>query len=394
VSGLRNGLVGALRQDVERRWRAVRAAAALRGCEGLLVVGRADRPGDLLYLAGHRPGMAGHITRGKMRGRGYGALWMPLNGEPVLMVTTPFYEGGWTEQVRMGTDFPALIGQTLRDAGAERDAVGLVGEDVLSALLFRETIQHLPSVRWLICDDLVMGIRARKSAYEIECLRRGSGMADRVGERLRAYLRPGLREVDVTAFITQELLREGAEVARATCQSGVERSGEPLAYPMASARALQSGDMVHMEINGQADGYLIDICRSTVIGQPAPDQRRLLHVCLEMLQASIAAARPGIPAANLSAVAGAIASREGLETHFTVDFGGPGTYLGHGIGVANDEPPVLGLGDQTPLEAGMLLTIEPGLYRTPAGGCRIEDEVLITETEAEVLTQLARAWWT
>ncbi len=393
MDGLRRGLAAPLEDDVHRRWRLVREAAALRGCEGVLVVSRADRPGDLLYLAGHRPGMAGHVTRGRLRGRGYGALWMPLEGAPVLMVTTPFYEGGWPEEVRVGTDFPALIGQTLLDAGAERTTVGLVGEDVLSVLLFREIRQYLPAVRWRICDDLVMGIRAQKSAYEIACLRRGSQMADRVGERLRAYLQPGLQEVEVAAFITRELLHEGADVAKATCQSGVERSGEPLAYPVASDRVIQPGDMVHMEINGQAAGYLIDICRSTVIGRAATDQRRLLQVCLEMLEASVDATRPGIPATRLSGLAGRIASRERLEAHFTVDFGGPGTYLGHAIGVANDEPPVLGLGDQTPLLPGMLLTIEPGLYRTPVGGCRIEDEVLVTETGAEVLTRLARVWW-
>jgi Xaa-Pro aminopeptidase len=393
VSGLRGDLAEPLRTDVRRRWGLVRQAAALRGCEGLLVVSRADRPGDLLYLAGHRPGMAGHVTRGKMRGRGYGALWMPLEGAPVLMVTTPFYEGGWTEQIRIGTDFPAMIGQTLRDAGAQQTTVGLVGEDVLSVLLFREVTQHLAGVRWVVSDDLVMGIRAQKSAYEIECLRRGSHMADRAGERLYAHLQPGLRERDVAAFITRELLLEGAEVARATCQSGVERSGEPLAYPTASERVLQSGDMVHMEINGQADGYLIDICRSTVIGPATPEQRRLLRLCLEMLEASVAATRPGIPAASLSEVAGRIAATAHLGGHFSVDFGGPGTFLGHGIGVANDEPPVLGLGDQTPLLPGMLLTIEPGLYRTPVGGCRIEDEVLVTDTGAEVLTKLARVWW-
>ncbi len=393
MGGLRGGLAGPLQEDVRRRWRVVREAASLRGCEGVLVVSRADRPGDLLYLAGHKPGMAGHVTRGKLRGRGYGALWMPLAGAPVLMVTTPFYEGGWTEQIRIGTDFPALIGQTLQDAGAQRASVGLVGEDVLSVLLFREIRQCLPAVRWMICDDLVMGIRAQKSAYEIECLRRGSHMADRVGERLRAYLQPGLQESDVATFIAHELLREGADVAKATCQSGVERSGEPLAYPVASDRVILPGDMVHMEINGQAAGYLIDICRSTVIGPAASDQRRLLQICLEMLEASVEATRPGVPAASLSGLAGRIASRERLEAHFTVDFGGPGTYLGHGIGVANDEPPVLGLGDQTPLLPGMLLTIEPGLYRTPVGGCRIEDEVLVTETGAEVLTQLSRVWW-
>jgi Xaa-Pro aminopeptidase len=157
---------------------------------------------------------------------------------------------------------------------------------------------------------------------------------------------------------------------------------------------MEAGDLVHMEINGRADGYLIDICRSTVVGSPSPAQRRLLEVSREMLEATVAAVRPGVPACEISAVAGAIAARERLSAHFTVDFGGPGTYVGHGIGVANDEPPILGLGDRTPLAAGMVLTIEPGLYRTPVGGCRIEDTVLVTEGGAEVMTKLERAWWT
>lgn len=393
MSGLRSDLPADLAADVQRRWQACRHAVALRGGDGLLVVSRADRSGDLYYLAGHRPGMAGHVTRGRLRGRGHGALWLPLEGPPVLMVTTPFYEGGWTEQVRIDTDFPRLVGETLRESGAGRASVGLVGEDILSVLLHREIVQHLPGVRWLPCDDVVMTARARKSPYEIACLRAGSAMADRVGARLRPFLRAGLRESEVAAFITGELLREGAQTAKATCQSGVARSGEPITYPVASSRVLEAGDMVHMEINGSADGYLIDICRSTVIGEASAAQRRLLELCLRMLEATIEATSPGVPAAQLCAVAGAVAAREGMAHHFAVDFGGPATYVGHAIGVGNDEPPILGLGDQTPLLPGMVLTPEPGLYRTSVGGCRIEDEVLVTETGCEVFTKVARRWW-
>ena len=393
MTGLRENLSEELRNDVLRRWRECRQAAALRGCDGLLVIGRADRPGDLLYLAGHRPGMAGHVTRGRLRGRGYGALWLPMAGAPVLVATTAFYEGGWTDNVRIGTDFPETVSDTLREARADRATVGLVGDDVLSVLLHREIGQLLPLVRWIACDDLVAGIRSQKSAYEIACLRTGSAMADRVGIRLREFLRPGVREREAAAFVCGELLREGAEAAHATCQSGIARSAEPVAYPVASDRVLQAGDMVHMEINGRARGYLIDICRSTVIGTPSVAQRTLLRTCLTLLEESIAAIRPGMPAATLGEVAAGVATREGLGAHFTIDCGGPGTYLGHGIGVATDEPPILGLGDPTPLLPGMVLTIEPGLYRLPVGGCRIEDEVLVTDSGCEVLTRLDRAWW-
>ncbi|MBI4279400.1 MAG: aminopeptidase P family protein, partial [Armatimonadetes bacterium] len=228
---------------------------------------------------------------------------------------------------------------------------------------------------------------------ELECLRRGSAIADRVGEQVREIIRPGITEQDIQKFVVEGLTRAGVAGGRITCQSGVERSADPIYYPVVSSRTLEAGDMLHMEINGSFDGYSIDICRSTVVGRASPEQRRLLGVTLEMLETTIAAIRPGIPAYSLGDVAGRVAERGGFARNFTLEYGGPATYVGHGIGVSSDEPPVLALGDPTPLAEGMILTIEPGLYRTPVGGCRIEDEVLVTGDGAEVVTALERIWW-
>lgn len=74
-------------------------------------------------------------------------------------------------------------------------------------------------------------------------------------------------------------------------------------------------------------------------------------------------------------------------------FGGPATYLGHAIGLGVDEPPVLAKRDKTVLIPGMVITVEPGLYQTGHGGCRIEDEVLVTETGTEILNTFDRRWW-
>ena len=391
---MRSELPEALQQDLARRWRVCRSLSAERGCDGLLVVGRTDRPGDLYYLAGHRPGMGGHVSRGRIRGRGFGALFLPVDAPLVLMTTTAFFEGiPFVQDVRTDSDLPQLIGDTLHSLHADGGTIALVGEDVLTLLLHRELLQHLPRVRWVPADDLVMNLRSQKSPYEIACLRRGAAIADQVGEKVRALIKPGLTELDISACIVEELTRMGVTRALATCQSGVQRSGEPIAYPLASSRVIEAGDMLHMEINGAYDGYLIDICRSTVAGRANREQRRLLGVALEMLETTIGAIRPGVRAAELGAVAGRIAQREGLGRSFTLEYGGPGTYVGHAIGVGVDEPPVLGLDDPTPLAAGMVLTIEPGLYRTPVGGCRIEDEVLVTGEGAEVLTALERVWW-
>ncbi len=96
---------------------------------------------------------------------------------------------------------------------------------------------------------------------------------------------------------------------------------------------------------------------------------------------------------NLNLSQGEIALKHGLGANHTATYGGPGTYLGHAIGLSVDEPPCLAKGDKTILVPGMILTIEPGIYRTEWGGCRIEDEVLVTETGFEVLNQYGRRLW-
>ena len=202
-----------------------------------------------------------------------------------------------------------------------------------------------------------------------------------------------MTEIELASFITSEMAKRGADMPFATCQSGVERSGEPFMFPATSSRVLADGDLVHMEINGRYQGYKIDICRSTVVGRPTDEAVHLLETVLAMLEASCAAIAPGMLAEDLEAVASGVAETAGYRGKFAFGYDGPGTYLGHGIGLGIDEPPVVAKGEKTYLRAGMMLTIEPGLYRTPAGGARIEDEVLVTENGCEVITKLDRRWW-
>jgi Xaa-Pro aminopeptidase len=119
----------------------------------------------------------------------------------------------------------------------------------------------------------------------------------------------------------------------------------------------------------------------------------LLETVLTMLEKSVAAIGPGVLAEDLEAIANDVAEKAGYVGKFAFGYGGPGTYLGHGIGLGVDEPPIIAKGEKTYLRPGMMLTIEPGLYRTPAGGARIEDEVLVTENGCEVITKLERRWW-
>lgn len=384
-------------EEMERRVRRARELAGMRGFEGLLVVGRApDRNGDLLYLCGHVPMLAGHPSRFAVRGRGLGLLYVPTDPKvaPELAVTTPFYVAGHgIGRTVVNPNIVAAATDILEGLGAPGRTIGLVGMDVISAMTFDELRRYNPRVRFLEADDLVMNMRAVKSERELEALRIGSGLADEVGEELRGRIVPGATEHELAGFVVAEMTKRGADLAFATCQSGVERSGEPFMFPAASSRVLQDGDLVHMEINGRHQGYKIDICRSTVVGRPNDAAVHLLETVLSMLETSIAAIAPGVLAEDLEAIASDVAEAAGYRGKFAFGHDGPGTYLGHGIGLGIDEPPVIARGEKTYLRPGMVLTIEPGLYRTPAGGARIEDEVLVTETGCEVMTKLDRRWW-
>ena len=118
-----------------------------------------------------------------------------------------------------------------------------------------------------------------------------------------------------------------------------------------------------------------------------------METTLEMLEESVAAMHPGVVSEELEKISGSIALAHGFTSNHTRAFGGPATYLGHAIGLGVDEPPVLAKRDKTVLIPGMVITVEPGLYQTGHGGCRIEDEVLVTETGTEILNTFDRRWW-
>jgi Xaa-Pro aminopeptidase len=388
---------------MDERWHAeflarqerCRIVATERGFDGLLVVGRSpDRANDVKYLVNHRPLLPGHVSRFTFKGRGMAAVLLGLDGEPVLITSTGFLEQELAvERIRVSADWPREVAAAVRAEGLERAVLGLVGIDVIPLGLYWELEKELPHVRFRPADDIVMNMRAVKSSLELEILRAGALIADEVLAEVVPQIEPGRTEKEILRLITSGLESRGVENPSGTFQSGVERSGEPIMHQRATERRLEEGDMYHMEVNGSYRGYMIDVCRSGVVGKAGLGQVEFLEVVLEMLEASVAAIKPGIRAEELQSVAASVADHAGLLCHHTLAYGGPGTYLGHGIGLGIDEPPLLALGDKTPLRSGMVLTLEPGLYRTPYGGARIEDEVLVTSSGAEVLNRYPRRLW-
>ncbi|NLW76872.1 MAG: aminopeptidase P family protein [Methanomicrobiales archaeon] len=381
-------------REYEIRHTNVRKEMARRGLNGLLVFGLAPRRvGDLMYLTGHQPLLPGHPRRYGFRGRGYSVIFMPLQEAPCLLTTTPFFEKElFIKEVIYGDDLPEEVAKAVTRRGLEKKDIGIVGMDILGVSLYEDLKRNLPQTRFVVADDVVMNLRASKSPYELAIMRNGAAIADEVADMLRGFLRVGLTENEVYRFIVGELTKRGVTGAFATCQSG-ERSETAYDLSPATDKVIESGDMVHMEINGKFQGYMIDICRSTVVGSISDQQRLVLDTALLMFHEAVRAMKPGVFAEDLEKISGEIALSHGFVSNHTRSFNGPATFLGHAIGLGVDEPPVVAAGDMTQLAEGMVITIEPGLYRTGCGGCRIEDEILVTSEGHENLNESENKWW-
>lgn len=373
-----------------------RIEASARGFAGLIVFSRdPDRAGHGLYLANHRPIAGSHPSMYAQRGRGYCAVVIPVDSDETLLVTSPYYEPDVTvEKVHVDTNLPRGLAHILEEDGRARgERWGLVGEEFLPVLLYNDIRAELPHTSFYFADDVLWSLRAIKDETEQAILREAAKIADAGAEAAMQAYRLGNTELDVLRAIDAAVTSRGATNTWHAVQSGVYRSGEPLVRPYATERVLERGDMAQMEIRGSYKGYAFDICRSAVIGTPDDTQRHMFETVERQLDTIIELAGPGIRAEELQDAIDEIAHAEGFDGYQSMHFGGPSTYCGHGLGIASDEPPVLFTGDRTILRPGMFLTPEPGLYRHPKGGLRLEDNILITSTGCENLNSTRRWWW-
>lgn len=297
----------------------------------------------------------------------------------------------------------------LRQLGYERGRLG-TAEDRLSVSMFRALGRALPT--WETCDvaKLILGQRMVKDEREIALMRQACALYGAAHEAILATARPGVSELEVSIAIFASLRRAGQEefipMRRPDAllpASGIFVSGENLwrisghAYTVtgvgisastrlgASRRRIQAGDLLVCDIATQLRGYHGDTARTYVVGEPSSAQRLMYDACRQVYAATIAAARPGITAAELYDTARAAAAATGYAEYFMGYPGKQGAYIGHATGVEQDEPPVLGPRVPTTLQPGMTLAIEPKFIRPGFGAIDLEDTWLVTRDGVELL---------
>ncbi len=245
--------------------------------------------------------------------------------------------------------------------------------------------------RVVATERMVESLRARKDGYEIEVFRRAGALVSSLTAQVIDQVREGRTEREVAARIDL-VLREGG--FERTSFETIVASGPNAALPHARPgdRRIERGDLIVLDFGGVLDGYCVDLTRSVSIGDAGEEARRVHRAVAEAQSAAISAVKPGVPTDAPDRAARAVLAEWGLAELF-----GHGT--GHGLGLEVHEEPRIGPArepqagrtePQAVLEPGMVITLEPGVYRPNWGGIRIEDDVVVTEDGCEMLTSYER----
>jgi Xaa-Pro aminopeptidase len=253
---------------------------------------------------------------------------------------------------------------------------GLHGlERVLAQAATAGTVPELVSIR-----RAVEALRAVKDDAEIDALRRACTVADRALAELAAEgaLRPGRSELEVGRELDARMLTLGAEAPSfETIIAAGANSAIPHHRP--DATVLRDGDFLKLDFGATVDGYHSDMTRTLVLGHAADWQREVYELVAASQAAGRAALAVGAEVAVVDAAARGVIAAAGHGEHFTHG-------LGHGVGLEiHEAPAVSALGAGT-LAPGMAVTVEPGVYLPGRGGVRIEDTLVVTDDEPELLT--------
>jgi Xaa-Pro aminopeptidase len=237
-------------------------------------------------------------------------------------------------------------------------------------------------VEWVPTEGLVEGLREVKHAEEIVKVRQALTLTEKVFSEVTAWLRPGLTERQVAWEIEQRLRDGGAAgLAFSPIVAAGANSARPHHRP--GDYALQTGEPIIIDMGARMAGYCADLSRTVILGE-ATERFREIYAIVRRAQAR---AEAGLKAGMESLAGDALAREVIVQAGYGEAFGHS---LGHGVGLAIHEAPSLSPVKErnTVLQAGNLVTVEPGIYLSGWGGVRLEDMALIQADHAEILNEL------
>ena len=229
-------------------------------------------------------------------------------------------------------------------------------------------------------EHLLELLRAVKDEVEVKHIAHALNIAESVFRQVVPDLKPGVSEKEIAWNMEKGMRESGAEnISFPVIVASGSNSALPHAVP--GERTIRAGEPILIDWGAKLNGYCSDITRTFVIGKPDETFEKIFMTVYEAQQRAIDSVKPGVSTKEIDSVARQYIDQQGFQGKF-------GHSLGHGVGLAIHEYPRLSQFYDKPLETGMVITMEPGIYIPGWGGIRLENMIVVRDNGAEVLNEL------
>ena len=265
-----------------------------------------------------------------------------------------------------------VLKECMDDMGISKVAFESAYVTVGQLLQFQEKVS---GIEFVPVGDLLENLRMLKTPAEVKLIKDACALTDKCFDHIKRLVQIGVTEYEIQLELEFFFRRNGATCAFDPIIVSGANSARP--HGKATEKPLAEGDLVTFDFGAKMGGYCADMTRTVVVGKASDRTRDIYFTVLKAQMACLEMMRPGVIAGDVDAKAREIFSEKGWGANF-------GHGLGHGLGILVHDTGRLGTGSTTVLEPGQIWTVEPGLYFEDFGGCRIEDDVLVTETGIEI----------
>jgi len=358
-----------------RRLEKLQTATRKRNLEGIILV-----PGpNVRYFTGVHSMLLERLF----------LLLVPKSGDPQLVAPTlesgPYRQGPFKIAVNSWTDSEGPT-QALQTAIKALELRGKWGVDDRTPFRFINLLMNNAKPELTSAEDALQSIREIKDEEEIRHLRRSATILAKSFLEIPSMIKPGIKESELAGRLAQAIRANGADTVDDILVQAGKSSADP--HHIASSRRITRNESIVVDVGSAYSGYYADITRTFMVGV-SDEFERLYSKVLEAQMAAIKMSKGGVTTGVVDAAARNTLRDNHLDGYFV-------HRTGHGLGLEVHESPYIVEGGTEKLRAGMVYTVEPGVYIPSKTGIRIEDDLLVMERGHAILTkELPReyGWW-